>query len=849
MTTQTTTTTTIATAIEMVLATEFNTAAQIESFVVAQGKKITVAMLEEALTELMVAFTTKQTKAVKTNLFARALEMDINEYRAALAVEPTQVEEAPAVDESSAAGNQTNTQIEEETTVKQSYLATDDKGRSLSYDNANNATMMMISKMTQGDNLGLVEHHAYENPAIKDMLDKVNMGAEFYLKNVGEHEIKMTRVAMYPEKSKATREQVRAGMYVKTDRFKRTTIGEVTVQVPAKYMVMKVWNEKLVRPNGEKGMFEEVPFENYDMNVVKTTDIRKALPNGSGKLVLPIREDKDGYATVALPMSYSKKKNQYYQKFSTSDARFAKTKDAEYIDQPLFLDDNSRTFNAMVTQMVRTYLSESFIENPANRNGFNESCASCPNFCGLQTRDGVTDDMDTESKKSRAVLEQPDVMQLAQSGEYQPSGFCMVRNEFVDKEAVLLMNELTKADRDYYVDENGNYRYLAANEVMYKGKAVKPHEIREEALATKASSCVWYHGNSAKGEAQVAKERTELREKAGNNDAKVYANPFYRTHARPGRQAFQTLVDDGGKLVWVNKYLGELDPAVVTHGVRIKSGATAVYATPELFEHFEDSFVPEIEEFDARRAEVMKKINQIYFLAFNMAKVEQAQADMVFEMAANKPEGLTDDESRRWDKAVFWLTEAIGWAEDREAAENIEFFARKFHAVDTEHSVHIDIDKVMAEKLERLGHSEFKSMNDLMAKDGEVADEDGKQQYNVNRGDYIHAVYDDLEGHELARYLDEGAMEFIYNVLIHGTEYTIVGGTDADNELAADAMQFLLQSELTRKWERYADGASRDSSLAGAIRRDADPTQALAELMLCDEVKAYLSEVTGTPTK
>ena len=108
--------------------------------------------------------------------------------------------------------------------------------------------------------------------------------------------------------------------------------------------------------------------------------------------------------------------------------------------------------------------------------------------------------------------------------------------------------------------------------------------------------------------------------------------------------------------------------------------------------------------------------------------------------------------------------------------------------------------------------------------------------------------YEDLNTTEFVRYLDESVIDYVYEVIMDGTEFCIVaepmdGDTEADAEsarkkaerdmeLAAGALQEMLQREINYTFVR-------------GVRRDANPLEALLNLKVCDEVKGYIAEVAG----
>lgn len=835
------------TVIEMVIAAGVQSAMEIEAHITAQGKAITIPMLNDALNELAVAHTTKMTKATKINLLARAMEMDmvtcivcrapfVTDVPDTTGNEVCQTCHTQAAQERSAAVETTVAEeikpvevvVMEEIKLAEVVVA----GGLTKKQKEANLRMLDKSAMTKGDKLFMTQSHGYENPNLVDMLNKVEAAKNTYIKNVGENAVQVLGIVFYPEKKDASREELRNRKYVHTDKFGRTFLGELTFQMPRDYAQIKVWNPNLPNSKGKLGAPEFVPFHDVNLDLVKRPyNMRRPLSDGSGLVVLPIKEGKDGKPYVNLPVEVDRNvKGKFYEIFRTSDARFVKTKDlaidpdtkVPMADQPLFLSDNNTTLNAQLTAFIQVMTGEFTEELPENRHGFKESCDTCSNCVRLQTRDGVTDDIVTESKKSRAVLESPDVMQLAQVGPFQPSRLCMVREEIMDIELVRTLNEATTFERTEYYDEEGALRYQTPNQVKIAGKVYSVAELTEKTLGTIATNCRNYLGNSAKSEHQLGKEKTELREKLGvNGDTSVYINPFYRQRAKVGRQMIQTLVEVDGQEAWVNQYPGEVE---APYAFRVKGAGVTVYGTDEVMSVVDPTFIAKTEEFDARHADVMKKINQMFYAAFNLDKLDEKQAEMVFALADNKPADLTDAESVKWDKAVFWLGESIGWAMDREEVRKQSLFPQKFFAGVKEGTTELHVELVMGEKMNR--QTIFKSMEEITGDAG--ADKDKK--YNANRNDFIHDVYDDLEASEFVRYLDDAALDYVYEAIVEGTDFSLVGGTDADKTLAAAALQSMLQTEVNYTFVR-------------GVRRDVDAAAAIEALKVCDATKAYIAMV------
>lgn len=782
---------------------------------------ITVAVLETELTNLGVPFRKKDTKEAKAGLLFDALEEAGKSVIGESPVAETKQEEEVAM---------TKEQLLE--SKKAEIRAIREAIKMDAPNAAHNVREMNFLKALKGE-------ESTESGSLKGMLDKVYTARNTYIKNIGENAVVAVGMMLYETKKELeklrdsgsredkayARAELRANRYVHANKYGTTFMGEICFQIPEDYMQVKIWNKKMKNPKtGRMGVAQWIPFnsslegaETYDMDV---TESKKPRAGGSGLLTLPIKEGKDGLAFVGLPMEADRKRaGVFYDLFRTSDNRFVKTKDAEYLDEVLYLGDNNRTFNAQATAFIRVFINQFVRENPANRHGFNESCDTCLNCSRLQSKDGLTDDITTESMKSRVLLESKDIMQLAQVGPFEPSRICMITGEIVDTDLTLTLNEATKKERTYFTDEDGNFRFQAPNDVVIADKAYKVAELSQKVLGQKAVACEWYQGNAPKTEHQVGKEKASKRDALGlTGETDVFVNPFYRQTARAGRQAVQTLVEVEGKNKWLTGLPGEVEGP---KSFRVKSAGLTVYGSDEIMGYADPEALPTLEAFDARHADVMSKINQIFYVAFNLGKVTPAQADAVFEMADAPPADMTEQEATKWTNAVYWLGQALGWAEEKEAAKHQPLFTQKFFSGIREGAIELHIEDVMGEKLSRKEASEFSTMTELASSN------------KINRNDYIHSVYDDLNASEFSRYLDDAAMDYVYTVIETGQDFCVVGGKASDTKLAIESLQHMLQTELTTGFY----------SLAKGINRDADPAACLEQLKACAEVKAYLKSI------
>lgn len=835
----------------MVVNAGLKAAGEIEAFLIAQGKAVTVPMLKESMDELFTAYGSKTKKAVLINHLSRSLDMQIGmmedddfaaEMDAMTGPKAEKVEvqgTVGSISESAAVETAVaETKPKEETSMNEKFqLLTDNKGRSLVYNNRNNESA--IEKMSTSTKID-TRSKAKDIPgSLKDMLAKVEDTKDKYLRNIGEHAVTVVGLTFYPTKKEATRKQVRDRKVIRTDDYDRTFIGEVVVKLPRDYAQIKVWDKNAPNRKGKLGAFVQVDFADYDMDATRMRDPFQPPAFGSGLLKLLIRQNKEGQPFVRLPIDADRnKRGVYYDVFRTSDIRFMKTKDALDPDMPLFLSDNNDAFNAQVSAWLQVFDANFKEANILNNDSFDKS--TCVHQIRLQTRDGVMDDEHMDSKKSRVVMEQADVMQLAQVGVAQPTTVCGVTGEFIDIEGVLALNEATTMEATHYVDDEGNIRYQRHDEVMIAGKAVKKSDVIKNAVEEHCAACPFNCMNVPKQEAQIKMEKTKLREKTG--EANPYVNAYYRGFALPSAQAVQTLVEKEGKETWVTKYPGEVEAPL---GFRVKGAGMTVYGSDEVMDYADAEFVAETEEPNERHIEVMKHINQLFYAAFNLDKLTKEQSDIIFEMADNKPSDLTKYEERKWNKAVQMLANSMQWAIDKEKANNIPDFHQKFFSGVKAGTTELHISEVMGERMERLERSDFETMESLM-ESGKYEDEERtSKKNNINRNDYIHAVYDDLTAAEMVRYLDDLAIDIVYEVIEEGTSFSIVGDSEGDTTLAAQAMQEMLQNELTKNYYRFADGKSINNSIVSSVRRAPNQGEALKKLKACSEVKQYIASVVG----
>lgn len=817
MTTQTTTTTTVTT-----------TAAEFIAFVMDKNTGMTVARVEAELDALGVVYRKKDKKEVKAQLWFEALEVSAEEDSAAgeTPVAETKQEESVNMEE----------KIAQIRATRQAINASQGQAR------INIETSREIEAMRGGHG---------QNPALLEMLAKVTAAKDRYFARVGEHRIVLEGIEFYPAADEATYAEKKAKKVVRVHKLASGTdmhiLGEVVVQLPSDFAQIKRWDKNAVNSKGKLGAPVFIDFDGYDVNLTQGPyNMRQGLADGDNRLALNIMEfiSADGTSEglqVSLPREKGKD-GRYWPIFKTNDIRMVKTSNAETLDQPLYTEDNNEQFNAQLTALVRLYAGEHTVSNPLNNHAFNKTW--CVNMVRFSTKDGVTDDLEAASRKSRYILEQPDTMQSNTVGPEQPQRYCTVTHDWIDMEAVDILNAADKQERTYGIDpKTDELRFQGAKEIIWNGQLVEKNTVRDEITAKHCATCPFFCGNTPRDEKKVAAEKVALREQGASD----YVNSFYRERAQAGSQAIEVLVGDEEKAHnWVLATPGELDGGVI-HDIRVKSAAMSIYAAPEVLENMMLEYVPPVEAFDAVTADFNKKVDWIFAAAFRPMELTEAQLSKVASLT--QPEGISEYQVRRWNTAMEWYEKSKQWAVEREAQANtLPYYQHFFTGVVATRRVYFEhfeiadktpfitrpakmvelhIDDVMAEKLEKASHSEFNSMGDLMDTDG-----DDSGEYNARRNDYIHAVYDDLTNAEFVRHLDDNARNYVDDVIENNTYYTIVGGSERDKALAAGAMQELLQNEMQWTWLK-------------GIRRDENPLVALLEAQISEEAKAYIVEVLG----
>lgn len=816
MTTQTTATTT----------TMVTTSAQeFVSFIMDKSTGMTVARVEAELDALGVVYRKKDKKEAKAQLWFDALA------------------EQPAAGETPAAETITK---EESVNMHEKIAAVRATREFIKEGQAKARINIEKSREIEAMRGG----HG-ENASLLDMLAKVNAARERYFARVGEHKVLLEGIEFYAAKEDASREEVKEKKVARIHKLPSGTdmhiLGEAIIQVPDNFMQIKRWDKNAVNSKGGLGAPVFIDFDGYDVNLTKGPyNMRQGLADGDNRLALNIIEfvGTDGVSSglqVSLPEEKGKD-GRKWPIFKTNDIRMVKTSNAAELDEPLYTEDNNSQFNAQVTALVRLHAGEQTVANVRNNHAFDTTW--CVNMTRFNTKDGVTDDLESASRKSRYILEQPDTMQSNTVGPEQPQRWCTVTNEWIDMEAVQVLNAADKQERAYGMDpKTGEQRFQSAKEIIWNGQLVEKSTVRDDITAKHCAACPFFCGNTPRDEKKVAAEKVALRE-TGASD---YVNSFYRQRARAEGQAIETLMgDEHVAHNWLLGAPGEVDGVV--HQVRVRSAAMSVYASDELIASMEDNgildYVPPVEAFDSVTDDFNKKVDWIFAAAFRPMELTEEQLAKVASL--EQPEGISQYQERRWNTAMEWYEKSKGWAVEREAQANtLPYYQHFFTGVVATRRVYFEhfelgekvpfitrpakmvelhIDDVMAEKLEKASHSDFASMEDLMDLEGNT--------YNARRNDYIHAVYDDLTNAEFVRHLDDNARNYVDDVIENNTYYTIVGGSARDKALAAGAMQELLQNEMQWTWLK-------------GIRRDENPLEALIEAAISEEAKAYIVEVLG----
>ena len=625
-----------------------------------------------------------------------------------------------------------------------------------------------------------------KNPIVKQAHDYFEYVKQQYLRNIGEHAVRV-RAIQALERPQIT-------------PWGTIYIGKMLVELPRSYAEIRIWNGSV---------FEWHDFADYDLDATKPLSPFDTPPYGSGRLVLWVRSDKKGNKYVTLPKTRGKN-GIFYDVIRTRDCR---SETATY--------DNNRNLEAALTAFLRYGHGEFVQENPKNRFGLNESCMTCRYMAYLQVNDGIYDnlldekdpltDMYKKDLKSRAILQQPDVMQLGQYGQLQPQALCLALEEFVDLETVDEANAEAATEKSPYLDENGQYRFLDPDEILIAGRPMKIRDIRVEGTKEICANCPFYHMNVYKGEVRIGKEKVE----SGGQ----YVSPYWKTQARPGRQIIQVLVKKDGQEEWVTQHAGEHYPNAKEF--RIKGIGVTVYGTEELMSVFRPGAPFRMEDVDFEKASVQKDIKMMYQALLNWRELSVEAKRKVISMSKSKPNNLDPLLSQKWDRVAALLQNAV--ISDQQKEQNQELsFPQKFFAESRPGALELPVQEVMSRIYSLLAFEpeEFKQIDE---EDPEQVQK--RYEYRIRYG----IEYEDLSPQEFVRRLDEVADDIIYKVIEDDVEFVLVGGTEKDRKLAASALQHKLQTFVNR--------------LLYGVRRSFSPIDALAGLKKASfTVRQYIKE-------
>lgn len=874
------------TVIEMVKATNMEYSETIAAFILAQGKAITVPMIEDALDELFVAYKKKMSKATKIDLLARALEMDMgaeafltmsvadaNEKLSARAAagelsdkDITRLNSSGIVHVSAAGESpvaETKQKEEDSMSLEEKAAAIRAIRASINAGQAEAEVRVKESRF-QANLKKSREGHDHNNPVSEKVDAQIEDAVKRFYARLGEFRVEILRVVP-----------------VQNDRFGR--VGYMDVKFPNSYAMVGIWIDEAKK----KEWYEFAEF-NYNQMVRREkwslpynpSGMVYNLELGEGIIRLAIREDANKEVYVRMPMDKGKEQGVYFDVFRTSDIRWGRPNSS-----------NNGNVEAALTAALRFYWKELRMENPENRYDFDASCMKCRNMQWFGMRDGIDDDLNIAVKadelidnpKSTRILNQPDVETLAQKGTHIMQAFCTKRKFFVDREAVEMINSLSSEERRYYdievIDEitgetRIEQRFQGRDEVIVAGKPIKVRDIREESSRETCRNCPFYHKSAYKGENQIGHEIVEAREKlvekcktdterSAARKAKVYVNEYWTTRARAGRQSFETYVDNGNGPEWIPGFPVQVtDDMSKVLDIRVAGIGVNVYFGDELMGSMEDkdfAFMPAVETFDEKESKFNKVIGIIYYAAFNRNKMSKAKFEEVTRMiyVTGMPEDLTEKQVERWNNAVYWFEESLKWAAERVAASNRPDYAQKFYA---------GIDGYMAAKglketpdLMALGVREvhieevlFETINRVVNGTLRKGYEDMFEAYGLEKG------YEDLQPKDFIRFLDDVAMDYVLDSLVDGAEYVVVGGKKSismddeekfaieffgeqdkfktvdvasDANLVAATMQLMLQRQI--------------NGLLYGVNRSENKVDAFTELNICEEALLYVAQHAG----
>lgn len=633
----------------------------------------------------------------------------------------------------------------------------------------NEKAMAKSAHLKKGENLLAKGAHKYENPAIKDMEDYLLSAADRYNRKLGRYNVVVEGIEFFDKGDR---------------RYNWGRIGAMTIRIPRGYATISQWDQ-------EARKFVWHDFADFDYDQFARNNRFNPLNAGSGLLTMAIKDvEFEGGLYVRMPMSAGKEDGTFFPVLKTADIRFG-----------LPHSENNRNLEAAMSAFLRVFTSEFVVGNPLNRYNIKPGCLTCRYAQVLGTQDGVNDDL--ESTNSSRVLQQNDIPTLVGWGQRTPIVHCTVFNEFKDFDGILAANKADANDMTsttVYDVEAGEDRYLRKGELFVDGKIIKSEDLRLEVTREDAEECDHYHGNVAKGEKRAAKDRID--------SANPYSSAYWTDRAEVNRQVVQTKVNGD----WVNAFPGEVEDPEEYRVMGL--GGVMVSGTADVMAAANGEFVPERQEYDAVRGELLKKVDQIFFAAFNFKKLTDEQAEMVLTMAANRPD--IDDKYvlGRWDAGCEYLAQTmIRIAENDQVAERPSFAIRFIEGAKPkgEQGKNISVDDLLDE-------TKWKDENGLLQAD-----------FGGNSLGYKDLAENPKEA---IKFLDEVMSEdLVWDVLLEDTTYYVTGRSPKEKKIVAGALQAILERHVT--------------SFLYDIRREEEPMHALANFEVSDAVKMYVTAVLG----
>lgn len=590
-------------------------------------------------------------------------------------------------------------------------------------------------------------------------------------------------------------------------------IGAVTFQFPKDYAVVSQFNRAIGKPelyklNGlnDAGLevgadFTEVDLAAMRRGVIKSTN---RLTVGSGLVTLFLRVSKAGLYNVKLSVNASKDGTKFYPVFRTSSTRITRTKDVTKVDEPLYMPSFNSSFNAAATALVQVLFNQFTQDNELNR-GYGD-CTSCAHHSALFMKDGVDDDLNT-SKTNRQLFDNLDVTDLAQHGPMLPSIYCHVFHHFVDEDVVTEANKETAYQQELEADKNGVLQWVRNDSVKIGGRIVKKMNLRSIGTQNVCEGCPFYELNTPKTNGQINAEKL-----AGA----AYVDTYIHENAKPGKQVVETLLVADGKETWTIGLPSQLKGRVEQVRVRAAGGLTLSFSE-EVFNAVKENILTSEfrkEAFDEAQAKFGLRIKIFYNAAFRISALTNEELDAVILDAKNKPEGLTERQSQKWDKAYQFLISKIRAEIERQ--EKATIFDMPKHFSTTHGEIELDVNSVMGNLISR-SDAKFKDINETGG---------------MNPENFLSGTYRDLMPSEIVGRLDEEAAMFIFDTLATGQTYHVVGGDLVDLLLAQDAMNILYNIEASKLIHAFLD--------------EANPVDAVLDSNFSDEIKnAVIKKVNG----